>query len=189
MSTRVLLADDSPHAQRMGERILREEGYEVITAVHGDEAAACLAEMQPDLVLVDVFLPGRSGYDLCRFIRSDASLRHAGVILIAGLLEPVDEEEAKAAGADAVLKKPIEASAVIGAAQPLIDRARYARGLFSEAEEAALPTVAPATPARPLQPPEIDPERVRAAVTLALDRSMPSLIQEITEKVVIALGH
>jgi CheY-like chemotaxis protein len=60
MSTRVLLADDSPHAQRMGERILREEGFEVVTVVHGDDAAAKLTELQPDLVLVDVFLPGRS---------------------------------------------------------------------------------------------------------------------------------
>ena len=65
--------------------------------------------------------------------------------------------------------------------RPLIDKARFARGLFSEAEEAAVPTV-PLPPPKPLQSPEIDPERVRAAVTLALDRSMPSLIQEITER-------
>jgi CheY-like chemotaxis protein len=188
MSTRVLLADDSPHAQRMGERILREEGFEVVTVVHGDEAAAKLTELHPDLVLVDVFLPGRSGYDLCRLIRSDPDLRHAGVVLIAGLLEPVDEEEAKSAGADAVLKKPFEASMVLETIQPLVDRARHARGLFSEAEEAAMPTT-PVPPPQPLQSPEIDPERVRAAVTLALDRSMPALIQEITEKVLIALGH
>ena len=64
MSTRVLLADDSPHAQRMGERILHEEGFEVTTVVHGDEAVQRLEELQPDLVLVDVFLPGRSSYDL-----------------------------------------------------------------------------------------------------------------------------
>lgn len=188
MSTRVLLADDSPHAQRMGERILREEGFEVTTVVHGDEAVQRLEELQPDLVLVDVFLPGRSGYDLCRLIRGHADLKHAGVILIAGLLEPVDEIEARAAGADAVIKKPFEASAVLETIRPLIDKARFARGLFSEAEEAAVPTV-PLPPPKPLQSPEIDPERVRAAVTLALDRSMPSLIQEITEKVLIALGH
>jgi CheY-like chemotaxis protein len=187
MSTQVLLADDSPHAQRMGERILREEGYEVATVTNGDAAIKRLAELQPDVVLVDVFLPARSGYDLCRHIRQDPGLKHAGVVLIAGLLEPVDEEQARAAGADAILKKPFEASAVLETIRPLIDRARFARGLFGDATPAAAP-VAPA-PGHPLQPPEIDPERVRAAVTLALDRSMPSLIQEITEKVLIALGH
>jgi CheY-like chemotaxis protein len=188
MSTRVLLADDSPHAQRMGERILREEGYEVTTVIHGEDAVTQLEQLQPDLVLVDVFLPGRSGYDLCRHIRNQPDLRHAGVILIAGLLEPVDEDEARAAGADAVLKKPFEASVVIDAIRPLIDKARFARGLFAIAEETAVPTV-PLPPPQPLAAPEIDPERVRAAVTLALDRSMPALIQEISEKVLIALGH
>lgn len=187
MSTRVLLADDSPHAQRMGERILREEGWEVVTVVDGDAAVERLEALRPDLVLVDVFLPVRSGYDLCRHIRRHAELRQTGVVLIAGLLEPVDEEEAKAAGADAVLKKPFEASMVIETVRPLIDRARFARGLFSEAEAAIDP--GPPVEAKPLSPPEIDPERVRAAVTLALDRSMPALIQEITEKVLIALGH
>jgi CheY-like chemotaxis protein len=188
MSTRVLLADDSPHAQRMGERILREEGYEVTTVIHGEDAVTQLEQLQPDLVLVDVFLPGRSGYDLCRYIRNQPDLRHAGVILIAGLLEPVDEDEARAAGADAVLKKPFEASVVIDAIRPLIDKARFACGLFAIAEETAVPTV-PLPPPQPLAAPEIDPERVRAAVTLALDRSMPALIQEISEKVLIALGH
>lgn len=187
MSTHVLLADDSPHAQRMGERILRDEGFEVATAANGDAAIKCLDEFRPDAVLVDVFLPARSGYDLCRYIRQEPSLKHAGVVLIAGLLEPVDEEQARAAGADAILKKPFEASAVLETIRPLIDRARFARGLFGEAEAAAPP--APPPPGQALEPPEIDPERVRAAVTLALDRSMPSLIQEITEKVLIALGH
>jgi len=187
MSARVLLADDSPHAQRMGERILREEGYEVVTVVDGDAAVERLEQIRPDIVLVDVFLPARSGYDLCRHIRHHPDLRHAGVVLIAGLLEPVDEAEAAAAGADAVLKKPFEASAVLETIRPLIDKARFARGLFSEAEAAVDP--GPPPPAKPLSPPDIDPERVRAAVTLALDRSMPALIQEITEKVLIALGH
>ena len=186
MSARVLLADDSPHAQRMGEQILREEGYDVCTVADGEAAVARLAELQPDVVLADVFLPSRSGYDLCRYIRHESSLKHAGIVLIAGLLEPVDEAEAKAAGADAVLKKPFEASAVLETIRPLIDRARFARGLFAEAESATAP---PPPPAQPIQPPQIDPERVRAAVTIALDRSMPSLIQEITEKVLIALGH
>lgn len=185
---RVLLADDSPHAQRMGERILREEGYEVVTVVDGDAAVARLDEIQPDLVLADVFLPQRSGYELCRYIKRHEMHRHAGVVLIAGLLEPVDEEEARRAGCDAVLKKPFEASVVLDTIRPLIDRARFARGLFAESVPEPPPPEPPRAPAPPAKP-EIDPEAVRAAVTLALDRSLPALVEEISEKILIALGH
>ncbi len=187
MTTRVLLADDSPHAQRMGERILREEGYEVVTVTDGETALLRLDDVQPDLVLVDVFLPVHSGYDICRLIRASEAHRHAGVILIAGLLEPVDEEEARRAGADAVLKKPFEASVVLETIRPLIDKSRFARGLF--AEPVAPAEAAEAKTTGPIAAPRIDPDRVRAAVTVALDRSLPTLVQEITEKVLIALGH
>ncbi|MBE0658063.1 MAG: response regulator [Bryobacteraceae bacterium] len=190
MTTRVLLADDSPHAQRMGERILREEGYEVVTVTDGSAALASLDEIQPDLILVDVFLPVHSGYDICRLIRASEVHRHAGVILIAGLLEPVDEEEARRAGADSVLKKPFEASVVLETIRPLIDKSRFSRGLF--ADEPSVGETGPAQPVQttgPIAPPQIDPDRVRAAVTVALDRSLPTLVQEITEKVLIALGH
>jgi DNA-binding response OmpR family regulator len=189
MITRILLADDSPHAQRMGERILSEEGYEVVTVTDGATALARLDEIQPDLVLVDVFLPVHSGYDICRMIRASEAHRHAGVILIAGLLEPVDEDEARRAGADTVLKKPFEASVVLETIRPLIDKSRFARGLFAEAPPAEAAVAAPVETTGPISAPQIDPDRVRAAVTVALDRSMPALVQEITEKVLIALGH
>ena len=187
---RVLLADDSPHAQRMGERILREEGYEVVTVTDGETALLRLNDVKPDLVLADVFLPLQSGYELCRFIKNSPEYRHAGVVLIAGLLEPVDEEEARRVGCDSVLKKPFEASVVLETIRPLIDKARFARGLFSETVEAPATVAEPAAavavlPARP----EFDPEAVRAAITIALDRSLPALVEEITEKVLIALGH
>ena len=85
--SRILLADDSPHAQRMGERILREEGFEVVSLTDGDAAMLRLADVDPDLILADVFLPGKSGFDLCRHIKSDPLLRHVRVVLTAGMLE------------------------------------------------------------------------------------------------------
>lgn len=172
----------------MGERILREEGYEVVTVVDGETAEARLDEVQPDLVLADVFLPQRSGYELCRHIKRHEAHRHAGVVLIAGLLEPVDEEEARRAGCDAVLKKPFEASVVLETIRPLIERARFARGLFGDSVPAP-PAPEPGAPAAAPVKAEIDPEAVRAAVTLALDRSLPALVEEISEKILIALGH
>ena len=188
--SRILLADDSPHAQRMGERILREEGFEVVSLTDGNTTLLRLDDVDPDLILADVFLPGKSGLDLCRHVKNDNTRRHVRVVLTAGMLEPFDEEEATRAGCDAILKKPFEASKVLEIIQPLVREAQLARGLFAEAlaSAAALPPKEPSSPPAPAQP-EIDPERVRAAITLALDAALPAMIQEITERVLIALGH
>ncbi|HEV2687792.1 MAG TPA: response regulator [Bryobacteraceae bacterium] len=188
--SRILLADDSPHAQRMGERILREEGFEVVSLTDGDTALLRLADVDPDLILADVFLPGKSGMDLCRQVKNDPNLRHVRVVLTAGLLEPFDEEEAARAGCDAILKKPFEASKVLETIQPLVKEAQLARGLFAEVLASAAASQASAAAASPTpSATPIDPERVRAAITLALDAALPAMIEEITERVLIALGH
>src|SRR5579863_9838275 len=206
--SRILLADDSPHAQRMGERILREEGFEVVSLTDGNAAMLRLADVDPDLILADVFLPGKSGFELCRYVKSEARFKHVRVVLTAGLLEPFDEDEAKRAGCDGILKKPFEASKVVSTIDPLVKDAQQARTPFTEslaaaaaavdlpkAFEAPKPREAPlaepalkfAAPPPPPPAPEFDQERVRAAVTLALDAALPVLIQEITERVLIAL--
>jgi CheY-like chemotaxis protein len=218
--SRILLADDSPHAQRMGERILREEGFEVVSVTDGETALKRLAEVDPDLIVADVFLPGKNGFELCRFVKSQPSHRHVKVIMTAGLLEVFDEDEARRAGADAIIKKPFEASAVIAAIKPLVVEAQVARGVSphdrvapaAAAQSAAAPLATPepaAAPAikrvpiapkphttfvaapKPAQvppaPEPIDSELVRAAVTVALDAVMTSLVDEITERVVLAL--
>ncbi|HBY60173.1 MAG TPA: hypothetical protein DEH78_10145 [Solibacterales bacterium] len=190
---RILLADDSPHAQRMGERILREEGFEVVTVTDGETALVRLADADPDLVIADVFLPRKSGYEICEFVKKTPRHQHARVVLTAGLLEPLDEDEANRVGSDAILKKPFEASMVVDTIRPLIEAASFARGLFPEdaAQPAPLAVPDPVPPAPPPMPPtpEIDPERVRAAITIALDRALPRMIEEITERVLVALGH
>jgi CheY-like chemotaxis protein len=185
MST-ILLADDSPHAQRMGERILREEGFSVASVTDGETALLRLSDVDPDLVIADVFLPGRDGFDLCRAIKG--SHRHVRVVLTAGMLETFDEEEARRAGCDAILKKPFEASLVMDTLRPLIHDAQLARGLFAEALAGAQP-VAPPHGGPPVSGAAPDPERVEAAITLALDAALPALVREITEKVLVALGH
>lgn len=194
---RILLADDSPHAQRMGERILREEGFEVVTVTEGETALLRLKDIDPDLILADVFLPGKSGYEICQYVKNQAQHRHVRVVLTAGLLEPFDEDEARRVGCDAIIKKPFEASAVVDTIKPLVEAASYARGLFAEHMAAELnaqkalgsaseqPRVEPA----PSEGSDVDPERVRAAITIALDKALPAMIEEITERVLVALGH
>ncbi|MCC6294306.1 MAG: response regulator [Bryobacterales bacterium] len=193
---RILLADDSPHAQRMGERILREEGFELLTAVDGAGAFHQLTSGAPDVVLADAYLPGISGFELCRAVKQDASLKHTRVVLTAGMLEPFDEEEARRAGCDGILKKPFEASAVVEMIRPMVEAARYSRGLFGDdVADGAAPETGEAEGGekvvRVVDPVHMrpDPERVRAAITLALDASLPAMIEEITERVLVALGH
>jgi CheY-like chemotaxis protein len=191
----ILLADDSPHAQRMGERILREEGYQVVTLTDGQTAAERLLSVDPDVVIADVFLPGRSGFDLCRHIKTN--YRYMRVILTAGILETLDEGEARRAGCDAILKKPFEASVIMETIRPLVQEAQLARGLFAEdlaaAQPAPQPTAPQATPGTGASPVPgsalADPERVQTAITLALQAALPALVREITEKVLVALGH
>jgi CheY-like chemotaxis protein len=218
--SRILLADDSPHAQRMGERILREEGFEVVTVTDGETALVRMPDVDPDLILADILLPQKSGYEICEFVKKTPRHRHARVVLLAGLLEPVDEAEAARVKADGVLKKPLEASAVIAVVKPLLAAARADRasqaGQAEEPEPAAVQKPAPrmtgsilglslapppprpapklAPPveaAAPKQAPEKpaapDAELVRAAVTIALDRALPTLIEEITGRVLETL--
>ena len=165
--SRILLADDSPHAQRMGERILREEGFEVVSVTDGETALVRLDDVDPDVIMADVLLPLKSGYEICEFVKAQPGHRHVRVVLTAGLLEPFDEERARQVSSDGVLKKPFEASLVTAAIRPLAEAASLARNVLAESA-----------------PAETDTELVRAAVTLALDAAMPSLVDEITKRVV-----
>ena len=116
MST-ILLADDSPHAQRMGEHILREEGFDVATAIDAASTLQKIVETDPDLVIADAFLPGRNGYELC--VQLKRWRPHIRVVLTAGFQETIDEERANKVGCDGVLRKPFEASLAIAMIRPL----------------------------------------------------------------------
>ena len=182
--TRILLADDSPHAQRMGEQILSEEGFEVVTVSDGDSALLRLEDVDPDLVLADVVMPHRSGYEICQYVKLSPRHRHARVVLTAGVKDVVDEAEVRRVQADGVVNKPFEASVLLEVVKPLLELAAKDRGPTSRPAATPGKRPAPKTPVVAL----IDPERVRAAVTVALDASLPAIIEEITEKVLIALS-
>jgi len=171
--SRILLADDSPHAQRMGELILREEGYEVVTITDGATVMLRLRDVDPDLVLVDVTMPTKSGYEICEYVKTSLRHLHTRVVLIAGAMDPVDDQEARRVRADGILKKPFEASVVLETVKPLLSAALKAR------------TDRPAPAAGTDQDAAV--ELVRAAVTIALDAALPNLIEEITRNVLIAL--
>jgi CheY-like chemotaxis protein len=167
---RVLLADDSPHAQRMGERILREEGFEVVTVSDGDTAMLRLQDANPAVVVADVSMPGINGYQICEYVK--ANLPGAVVALTAGAMEPFDEAEIARVHPDATLKKPFESSL-------LLEVANRAKTVLAE----------PKPPVRPGRGVVVlDPEQVRAAVTVAMDAAIPGLVDQITEKVLLSLN-
>jgi len=189
---RILLADHSPHAQRMGERILRDEGYEVAAVTDGETALLRLKDLAPDLVLADISLPSRNGYEVCEYVKTSGKYPQTRVILTAGPVTAFDEARAQSAGSDGFVRKPFEASVLLGTVQPLIEKPEtQATGKSEVKRDAAVKTPAPAAPAPavapPPQPKPIDREQVRAAVILALEASMITIIENITDKVVVAL--
>ena len=184
--SRILLVDDSPHAQRMGERILSDEGFEVVTVSNADSALIRLDDVDPDVVLADVVMPGRNGYEICQYIKMSPRHRHVRVILTCGVLEIMDESQAGRVEADGTIKKPFEASALLAAVKPLAEAAQAERKAGGKSAGAASGLdskllVAPFVAV-------VDAEQVRAAVTVALDASMETIIDQITSRVLNVLG-
>ncbi|HLI85835.1 MAG TPA: response regulator [Bryobacteraceae bacterium] len=186
--SRILLVDDSPHAQRLGERILTGEGFEVVTVSSGDAALIRLDDVDPDVVVADTVMPGRNGYDICHYLKLSPRHRHVRVILTAGMLDPLDEAEWKRVGADGALRKPFEATALVTAVKPLAEAVAADRALKGMPSRGSIPDVKPARPkaSGPFVT-VLDAERVRAAVTIALDAAMESMVDEITRRVIETL--
>jgi CheY-like chemotaxis protein len=182
---RILLVDDSPHAQRIGERILTEEGYEVVTVSNADSALIRLEDVDPDVVIADTVMPGRTGFELCQYLKMSPRHRHVRVILTAGVTESLDDAAARRVEADGTLQKPFEASVLAAAVKPLADAAAGERAAQSPAAELGRP--APSAPAAPFVA-VIDSEQVRAAITVALDASMGAMVEEIASRVIAVLS-
>src|SRR6201988_4195602 len=84
---------------------LKDQGIDVGAVGNGEAAVRKIADVKPDLVLADVFMPVRNGYEVCRDVKQEPGLSHIPVILLVGAFDPLDEQEAQRVGADGVLKK------------------------------------------------------------------------------------
>ena len=103
---KILVADDNSNIQKMVGLALKDQGIDVIAVGNGEAAVRKISDVRPDLVLADVFMPVRNGYEVCKYVKDDSSLAHIPVILLVGAFDPLDEQEAQRVGADGVLKKP-----------------------------------------------------------------------------------
>ena len=123
----LLLADDSLTIQRVIELTFADEDIDVVAVSDGDQAIARLDSLPPDIVLVDVGMPGKSGYEVAAYVKQSPRLSHIPVVLLTGAFEPVDEARAAGAGCDGVLAKPFEPHMVIGRVKELLGTS--ARGM------------------------------------------------------------
>jgi CheY-like chemotaxis protein len=108
MGHKVLLADDSITVQKIVKLSLTEEGVEVIAVGNGEQAVQQLETLRPDLVMADVFMPGKDGYEVCEFVKAHPQLKHIPVILLVHAFEPFDPDRAQKVGADHQLTKPFQ---------------------------------------------------------------------------------
>ena len=122
MARKILLADDSVTAQNMGRKILADAGYDVVTVNNGSAALKKIAELKPDLVILDVYMPGYSGLEVCQRLKESLDSSRIPVLLSVGKLEPFKPEEAQRVRADSYIVKPFEASELLGALSKLEDK-------------------------------------------------------------------
>jgi CheY-like chemotaxis protein len=122
LARKILLADDSVTAQNMGRKILADAGYDVVTVNNGSAALKRINEINPDLIVLDVYMPGYSGLEVCQRLKESADTAHIPVLLTVGKLEPFKPEEARRVRADSYIVKPFEASELLTAITKLEDR-------------------------------------------------------------------
>jgi CheY-like chemotaxis protein len=120
MTHKLLLADDSITIQRVVELTFADQGVEVLAVGDGEAAIARIPVDQPDIVLADIGMPKRSGYDVAAFVKGHPDFRHIPVLLLAGAFEPVDEKRAEQVGCNGVLVKPFEPQHVISRVRELL---------------------------------------------------------------------
>ncbi len=160
MAKKILLADDSITIQKVIELTFSDEDFEVVTVGNGRLAIERVQDVRPDLVLCDIIMPEKDGYEVCDFIKRNPALSHVPVLLLTGAFEPFDQERAARVGCDGFLAKPFEPQTLIAKVKDLLSQAgtktmaaRPAPGAPAPAPAAPPPPVVPAMTVAPPPPP------------------------------------
>ncbi len=145
MTPKLLLADDSVTIQRVIELTFADEDVQVLAVGDGQAAIDRIRTERPDIVLADVGMPERDGYEVSAFVKGDPQLAHIPVLLLTGAFEPIDEVRARAVGCDGVLVKPFEPQMVISRVRDLLagKREPVSEDRSSPAERPASPAAGP----------------------------------------------
>ncbi|MGQ0666775.1 MAG: response regulator [Nitrospiraceae bacterium] len=109
---KILVADDSIAVRKVAERLLTEAGLGVTLVANGEEALAFLSKDRPDVIVSDVIMPDKSGYEICAFVRGNSRLASTPVLLISGIVNDEVTKQAEACRADGILKKPFQGTSL-----------------------------------------------------------------------------
>ena len=147
MGKKILLADDSITIQKVIELTFSDEDFEVVTVGNGRLAIEKVQEVRPDVVLCDVIMPEKDGYEVCDFIKKSPQFGATPVLLLTGAFEPFDQERAARVGCDGFLAKPFEPETLIAKVKDLLSKAAARQAT------PALPVAEPVAPAPAFPPP------------------------------------
>jgi DNA-binding response OmpR family regulator len=121
MTHKILIADDEPNILISLEFLMKREGYQVLLARDGDEALAAIVRERPDLVLLDVMMPGKSGFDVCQAVRADESLAAVKIVMLTAKGRDTDVAKGNALGADAYVTKPFSTKELAARVRELLE--------------------------------------------------------------------
>src|SRR5512134_1767111 len=144
MAKKILLADDSITIQKVIELTFSDEDFDVITVGNGRLALERLPEVRPDIVLCDIIMPEKDGYEVCEQIKSNPAWSHIPVLLLTGAFEPFDQERAARARFDGQLAKPFEPETLVAKVKELLARAPAPRPVSVPPLAMAAPRTGPA---------------------------------------------
>ncbi len=120
MAKRVLVVDDEPNIVLSLEFLMEREGYNVTTAADGDAALKAVAAKVPDLILLDINMPKRNGFDVCQTLRADPNYKDVKIIMLTAKGRDVDQEKGLALGADDYVTKPFSTQEVVAKVAELL---------------------------------------------------------------------
>jgi CheY-like chemotaxis protein len=185
MGKKILLADDSITIQKVIELTFSDEDFEVVTVGNGRLAIEKVGEVRPDIVLCDIIMPEKDGYEVCDFIKKHPTLSSVPVLLLTGAFEPFDQERATRVGCDGFLAKPFEPATLIGKVKDLLYQAgaRRAAPAAAPPAPAAAPVMSAPQAYVPPSPPEpmmfpIEPPLVATIDEVAPEESPVSFIPD-----------
>jgi len=143
MGKKILLADDSLTIQKVVELTFSDSDYDLICVSNGQKALERLAQERPDLILADVVMPEKNGYEVCEAIKGNSATARIPVVLLSGTFEPFDRERAERIGADAIVSKPFDSQQLLAQVEALLDRVppSVSETLASPETTARIPTV------------------------------------------------
>lgn len=138
MRQTILLADDSPTIQRLVAQTFLDTGFDIISVNNGDAAIRKFEEIHPDVVLADIYMPGKNGFEVCAYIKAHLSLSATPVVLLVGAFDAFHEITATQAGAVAHITKPFEPQALIDLVKSVAGRARNSKEGAGRSETASV---------------------------------------------------